>query len=215
VRDDAACRPRGQQLGDSSGSVGASGEAPPSARPISSSECAGRPAGRRATRGSPRRSRRFGVAAPLVAHCREQLLEAIWIVERPDEREVQALSSKESRATALDVRGGHFVESSEEVVRVLDLALEYLAAQPILDRPCGLSKPEHEAPLRIAARFLELVRGNRLAAILRSSPRIVVTRLVDALDVDALHSHRRSRCRCTGCSRRARSSRARASRAPR
>src|SRR6185312_16135178 len=92
----------------------------------------------------------------------EQLLEARRIVERPDERKVQALVLEQVAGDRLDVVGGHFVESSEEVVRVLDLALEYLAAQPILDRPLRALEPEHEAPLRIAPSLLELVGGNRL-----------------------------------------------------
>src|SRR5262245_55766473 len=64
----------------------------------------------------------------------EQLLEPRGVVERPHERQVQALALEEVAGDALYVLDRDRVELAQELVGILDLALQHLAPQPVLDR---------------------------------------------------------------------------------
>ena len=144
-----------------------------------------------------------------------RLLETRRIVERADEREVEPLVLEEVARDALDVLGGHLVEPAEELVGILDLTLEHLAAQAVLDRSLRALEPQHEAALRVAPRLLELLGGNRLGRDLPQLAQDRRDRLVDARDVDPGARVERARVGVRGVRPRARSSRARAARAPR
>src|SRR4249920_3702657 len=92
----------------------------------------------------------------------EQLLEARGIVERADEREVEPLVLEQITGDALDVLDGHLVEPLQQLVGLLDLTLQDLAAEAVLDRPLRALETEHEAALRVPAGFLELLRRDGL-----------------------------------------------------
>jgi len=91
-----------------------------------------------------------------------QLLEPGRIVVRAHECEIEPLPLERVLRDALDVLDRDLVEAGKEVVRLLDLTFEHLVPEAVLNRPLRALEPEHETPLRIAARFLELVRRKRL-----------------------------------------------------
>ena len=134
---------------------------------------------------APRSRRCGGAARALAGHAASKLLEAPGIVERADEREVEPLVLEEVFRNALHVLDRHEVELAEELVRLLDLAFEHLAPQPVLDRPLRALEAEHEASLRVAARLLELLGRNGLGCDLPQLAEDRRDRLVDARDVDA------------------------------
>ena len=106
---------------------------------------------------------------------REQLLEAVRVVERPDRGEVQPLLADDVLRDALDVLERDGVEAGQHLVRLAELALEHLVPQAEHDHPLRALERQDKAALGEVPRLLELVRLDGSAAMRPNSCTTVVT----------------------------------------